>query len=145
MIQNAIEITDENALNAEKLEGDDVAQIRTKVLDKVDVQEFKASSNDSNNNKSNEMNVSYSYVCPRPEQVLNTKLSKERNDIASMRIKGIANAFNIKLIEENNNNTDDEKKNMTAMMKIIVKVKIIKMKRMIKMKKSGSLVERMNL
>ena len=62
------------------------------------------------------MNVSYSYVCPRPEQVLNTKLSKERNDIASMRIKGIANAFNIKLIEENNNNTDDEKKNMTAMM-----------------------------
>ena len=37
MIQSAIEIKDENTLNAEKLEEDDVAQIRTKVLDKVDV------------------------------------------------------------------------------------------------------------
>ena len=34
MGKNFIKITDENALNAEKVEGDDVAQIRTRVLEK---------------------------------------------------------------------------------------------------------------
>ena len=61
MIPNALKITDENALNAEKIEGDDIAQVRTRVLDEVDVQEFKNNSNDSNNIDLFEMKVSCSY------------------------------------------------------------------------------------
>ena len=71
------------------------------------MEELETDCNVSSDIQSNEMNISYSYVCPQPEQILNSKLSMNRNDIVSMKIKETADLFNIKLPEEKKKDDND--------------------------------------
>ena len=56
---NAIHITDDTAINVEQVCGDDVAEIRTRIIDAVDQKELAQDDNEMNGKS---MKLSFSYV-----------------------------------------------------------------------------------
>ena len=110
VFDNAVHVNDSRALLAEKILGDDVSQVRTKILDPTDLQELVQQKGADNHEQAcknaTSMNLSYSYVAGGTnniERVISNANSPKSQKMASY-IDDIADAFNA----DNLHNLDKE-------------------------------------
>ena len=120
IMESAVQVTDKGALNADIIMGDDVAQVRSRILNSADVEELNTKNSGSNDSTDddeacrNDLKVSYSYVSNSGNTVdgaLHGSAGKEGNAGETMEeiINDIAAAFNVQMpIGEGEEGGDEE-------------------------------------